>query len=225
MRTRSAALLACAATCVAACANNPDPRPRTPEDVLTDTHGAWIVVHMHDGTAAEGELIDVQPTFVRVLTGAGVVRESRPAIATASLYTYQPELSSFVAWGVLGTLSTIANGVFLVFTAPAWELTAGLSSLAERSHVKMQYPDDTLEALGQWARFPGGMPPTVHLERVPPPLGTAPPGDTPPIGPSSERSPAAPSSEPSLAPSAPPSSGSGSAPSAPASAPSWPSSP
>ena len=230
MRTRSAAMravgLACALT---ACVHDPDPRPRTPESVTADAHGGWIVVELSGGTAIAGELIDVQPLGLHVATHGGLQFEHRGEVLKATLYAYHPDVDNFLGWTALGVLATISNGVFLVFTAPAWLITGSLSSRAELHGVMLEYPDDAKwDALSPWARFPQGLPRNlsdsdlVRQYRVPsgPPgsvsAGSASPGAPSPVAPSPSPvapSPVAPSP---VAPSPSAGSGSGSAPDAPA---------
>ena len=128
--------------------------------------GGWIVVTTADGLVAEGELISVEPTELRVLdwrAGLPAVHLRRlpfAVIATADLYTYGSE-GGFGAWGALGALSTVSHGFWLVFSAPIWLITSGIAAAIESGHVAHRYPGEGWSVFAQWARFPQGMPPQL----------------------------------------------------------------
>jgi hypothetical protein len=158
MRVRSLALAV--AIVIAGCVHNPDPRGRNLEEVQRRGRGGWIVVTMADGAVVEGELISVERTAVRVLTVDRLHSLAPAAIRRASLYTYESE-GGFGGWGLLGTVSTISHGLFLILSAPVWVLTSGITASVESSHVELEPPDDSWAELATWARFPQGMPPGI----------------------------------------------------------------
>jgi hypothetical protein len=196
MRARSLVLLA-----VAACATNPDPRTRPVDVVARDGHGAWIVVTARHGAEVSGELIAIDLGTVGVLGPHGLVSIAQTDIESARLYAWDSQYGTLVAWGGLGTLSTISHGFFLALSAPAWIVTTAITAAVVSHGPVVEYPDDSWAKLAIWARFPQGTPPGVFagdlvqqhrtpppapppatLPRPPPPLPLLPPPGAPPAG-------------------------------------------
>ena len=69
---------------------------------------------------------------------------------------------------VLGTLSTVSHGFFLVFSAPVWIITSTVIWNNQTKTAVERYPDDfewiTLDAMRVYARFPQGLP--ENLDRT-----------------------------------------------------------
>jgi hypothetical protein len=158
MPTRSLVLL----LAVAACAGNPDPRGRPAELVARDGHGGWIVVTDRRGTELSGELIAIDPDAVRLLGPAGLVSIARSDIESAELWAWDSQYGNLWTWGGLGAVSTITHGFWLVFSAPIWIVTTGITATIQRHAPLRSYPDDGWDKLAIWARFPQGMPPGVY---------------------------------------------------------------
>jgi hypothetical protein len=113
----------------------------------------------------EGELLAVEFDSVFVLTQTGDVRsEPLSDVERAVLAFYAPDKTGLVVWTALGAISTISNGVLLIFTFPMWVI-AGIAATRSQSRAPLYW----IEANGDWAgaksfaRFPGGLPP--HLPR------------------------------------------------------------
>lgn len=183
MRIRDLALAVVAAT-AAACAINPDSRGRTLERVITDGRGGWIVVQLTSGAEASGELIAADTDAIRVLTSVGLLVVPPREVASARLWAWETELSGVIAWGTIGTVSTISHGFFLVFSAPVWIGATSLITAIESRKPIVDYPEHGLSDLARWARFPQGMPRTVYpgdlIDQARAPVGSAPAGHGPP---------------------------------------------
>ena len=119
------------------------------------------------GTTVEGELIAVDPTDFWILeetpANASVrspcwiqVHQSQITSVHIRLYDTHPGVNA--ALSVLGLASTLANGYYLVFTAPIWIVggTFSIVSAAQARHYYVSPQDYWL--LPQFARFPGGLP-------------------------------------------------------------------
>lgn len=197
MRIRElACALALAATTMTACTENPDPRKPTLGKMQTQGIGAWIVVTARTGFAVQGELISATPQYIHVLRlgepTAPLVFVPTADVAHAEVYTYESE-GGLGAFGLLGTLSTISHGLFLIFTAPIWIISTSIAISVEESHVEIEYPEEPLSEISKWARFPQGIPAGLDEEallvprasrrpRMPPPAAfpqPAAPGETP----------------------------------------------
>lgn len=167
-RAGLAATLACAA-----CAHNPAPRgwlPR-PVEAQTSAYGGWIeLTYREDGARrhTEGELIAVTADSVWVLTGTQGAVISTSAIEQGKLAAYAAETGTMQTWALLGTLATISNGAFLVFTAPMWLIGGSLTVGSESRSAERKHPPLEWLGLAPYARFPQGMPEGVELRALHP---------------------------------------------------------
>jgi hypothetical protein len=64
---------------------------------------------------------------------------------------------------LLGTLSTISNGGFLIFTAPMWLIGGSLAVGGESRAPERKSPPLTWVELAPFARFPQGIPDGIAL--------------------------------------------------------------
>jgi len=167
----------CAAVLLAACVSNPAPSGWLPpaQEVAREAYGGWILVDTArearrgwyaagdsgSGTDVEGELIAVDPDTVFVMSRTGLVAVPKAAVRRATLVAYDAQWGGLAGWAVLGTLSTVSNGGFLILTAPLW-IIVSTSATASRSRapmVELGEKGDRWEKLRLYARFPQGMPP------------------------------------------------------------------
>lgn len=165
MRARD--LLLIAALC--GCVTNPDPREPTVQKMEREGLGGYIVITTREGAVVQGELISVETSVIRVLRLTGG-RDALTWVAvtdvrSAELYHYEAE-GGLGAWGLLGTLSTISHGFFLVLSAPAWIVSGSIAAGMESRHVINEYPEDDWPVFAMWARFPQGMPPGLDAEAL-----------------------------------------------------------
>src|SRR5207249_10889001 len=112
-----------AAVLVTACASNSAPSGflPSPEEAQASAYGAWIELQLQDPSrerAAEGELLAVTADTVWVLSRAGAVSLPTRAVAQGKLTAWQSGTGAVAGWTGVGVVSTISNGLFLVFTAP-----------------------------------------------------------------------------------------------------------
>jgi len=200
----AAALLASAAGCL----HNPVPRPRSMADVQSDAHGGYAVVSVAGQGVHSGELIAIAPSGVWVLSGGQLIHTPLERVAELEVHPYEVETYAVVTWGLLGTVSTISHGFFLIISAPVWLVTTSVVAAVHSRTAYEKYEGDNWPALAKWARFPQGLPPGLTATdllygRTPPALG--PPSTTEPVGPPSPPSPppAPPTSPPPLNPPPP----------------------
>jgi hypothetical protein len=179
-----------AAVLLAACVSNPAPNGwLPPAGVATrDAYGGWIVADTAKddrrgrdagGSPARvpvaGELIAVDPDTVFVMSGEWLVGLPKGQVRRATLFAYDPQWGQLAAWGVVGTLSTISNGLGLILTAPLWIITStsAASSRSRAPRVELADRGDRWEKLRLYARFPQGMPPGLDRRSVRPAPGQA----------------------------------------------------
>ena len=157
--------LVLAVTCVSGCGGNPAPREwRTPAAAAQrSSRGGWIRIDAVDpsgaksrgGILAEGELIAIDDTAFHVLTTAGLRSVSLASAHRITLVGYGNRAGSLTLWSVLGGISTLSHGGFLLFTAPTWA-TAGIIATHTEKQAGIWHQDDLAR---RYARFPQGLPP------------------------------------------------------------------
>jgi hypothetical protein len=175
-----------AALLLAACVANPAPSGWLPpaEVAAREAYGGWIVAETAPdalkgvyvtGTAGgwtgvEGELIAVDPDTVFVLREAALVALPKTAVRNAQLFAYDAQWGGLAWWGVIGTLSTISNGGFLLLTAPLWIITstATTASRSRAPRVELAEQGDRWAVMRLYARFPPGLPPGLDRQSLRP---------------------------------------------------------
>ncbi len=134
---RSAAVVA--ALLAAACASNTAPSGflPSPQDARASAYGAWIELTL---TASSRQ----RAVEGELLAGSGAV----------------------AGWTALGVVSTISNGLLLIFTAPAWIITGTVAGSSESYAPQGNVPPLRWAELARFARFPQGMPPGLVLNTL-----------------------------------------------------------
>jgi hypothetical protein len=186
---------------VTSCATDPTPPDRrvSQETAIASGRGAYALVTSPDGRTTDGELIASTNGTLALLTPLGhLVAIPYWNIRSLALGVHDNDFGVFVAWSILGSLSTISHGFFLIYTLPAWIITGVSASSAEsgRGLFFCQAPSKAYEPplaacladAAAFARFPQGIPPGVGsaelLGRAPAPGSPAAPspGAAPPDG-------------------------------------------
>jgi len=186
MRTSDGAapLLALALAC--SCATNPTPDDRivSQEEAISSGKGAYAFVRCDGAAAVAGELIASGNGRLSVLTDhGGLVHVDYARVADLTLGVHDNNFDGIAAWTVLGSLSTISHGFFLIFSLPVW-LASGIGAAANESHrglfvcpanTRSNPPVSSMTSClidgAAYARFPQGLPPGVGAAQL---LGRAP---------------------------------------------------
>lgn len=161
---------------VPGCASHqaPDHFLPTVREAQREVFGGWIELSVRDQGGLQrlaGELIAVSLDSLWVLDGSGGTAVGTDAVEEGKLVAYNSEWGRVAGGAALGTLSTISNGVFLIFTAPMW-IVGGSIAASSQSRLPIQkLPDTGWFALIPFARFPQGMPPGVELRSLRPKRG------------------------------------------------------
>jgi hypothetical protein len=157
-----------------ACAGNTAPAHflPAPAEAEQDSYGGWIELTVKEGgreRQVEGELIAVGGDTVRVLQagGAGVVIPTT-LVQKGRLTGYRSSAGAIGGYTLLGTLSTLSNGWFLIFTAPLWIISGSIATGSESGAAMRTTPPRPWADLAEWARFPQGMPEGVALDSLRP---------------------------------------------------------
>jgi len=152
-----------------ACVDNPDPRHPSIERTERQGYGAFITITTLSGQEVSGELISVERSVIRVLRfGAGTGALTWVAstdVKSAEVYEYEAE-GGFAAWTLLGVLSTISHGFFLVLSAPVWIISGSIAGGLESRHMILSYPEHSWGEIVIWSRFPQGLPPGIDEESL-----------------------------------------------------------
>ena len=126
------------------------------EDVPVCGHDAQV--ERRRGGAVAGELVSVTPDTITLIGEQGL--EAVPvADAARVLVKVRPGRGGvIVGTTVVGALSTVSNGGFLILTFPAWIISGSAVAGIDGSRT---YPaaEPTDSALASYARFPQGSPP------------------------------------------------------------------
>lgn len=149
----------------AACAMNSAPAGYLPtsSEASTDVHGGWIELRVGGYGPVWGELVAVSPDTIWVLDGEGGRAVSTRTILEGKLTGWDTRPAS-LGWATFGgMLTTISNGVFLVFTAPAWLIVGSLAAQSQSRLADLAVPRSDWTDLAPFARFPQGMPEGVRL--------------------------------------------------------------
>jgi hypothetical protein len=151
-----------------ACAHSSAPKGSVPApaDAPAVATGGWVELTYREAGRKQhlaGELIAVNADSVWVLnqTGGSVMPTS--GVESGKLTVYAAQTGGLTGWVVGGTLATLSNGGFLIFTAPMWIIGGSLTvsgevRAAERKHPPLQWAE-----LAAFARFPPGMPAGMDL--------------------------------------------------------------
>ena len=168
-------LLGLLALATISCARNPAPYGwlPTPARADTDPYGAWVVGSLRGvpDSSIAGELLAVERDSVFVLTPDSVVRTTPlDSVSTAHVAFYDAQSSQLALWTALGAVSTISNGVFLLFTFPAFVIGGSIAT-AKQSQAPIRSVEDRAawDAVRMYARFPTGLPPGLPTRLAPKP--------------------------------------------------------
>ena len=158
------------AVACAGCAHNSAPQGWLPKpaEAQAAAYGGWIELRYKQATEqrADGELIAVSADSVWLLDQDQALVIPTVSVERGKLTAYAAQKGPLALWTVLGTLSTISNGWFLIFTAPMWIVGGSLSVGSESRAPERKSPQLSWEELAPYARFPQGMPEGIELSRL-----------------------------------------------------------
>jgi hypothetical protein len=132
----------------------------TPAVAQQQAYGGWIKVDYAEGNGSrtvEGELIAAAPDSLYVLTTDSLVSLATGTITSATLTAYDSRFGATMTWGILGAVSTLSHGWFLILSLPMWVIAGTTTSASASKGPRVQAVDGAL--LRPYARFPQGLPP------------------------------------------------------------------
>lgn len=157
-----------AALLLLACATTHAPTGWLPQapDTQSEAYGGWIDIKYSNGRAAEaelsGELIAIGRDSL-FIANEGLQAIALTDVNSARLTIYNSNAGIVGVLAVLGTLSTISNGAFLLFSAPLWILGGSIAAVKRSRQPVIDYPKQDWQQFVPFARFPQGLP--AHLKR------------------------------------------------------------
>jgi hypothetical protein len=156
-----AALLCC--LLLGSCASTIGPQDwlLEPGDTASDAHGGWLEISHASKTETpaqlRGELIAIHADSV-FLAADALYALSRSDIESARLVMYNSNAGAMAGLVGLGTVSTLSNGAFLLFTAPLWLIGGNITVSARSSEPILSFPKHKWAQFVPYARFPQGLP-------------------------------------------------------------------
>jgi hypothetical protein len=158
------------------CASSYAPDNWLPESdkVQEEAYGGWLsLVPVNANpkmsfkhTLIAGEFIGVDSANVYLL-GDTLKIIPMDSIKRSILEMAQTNKSKYTGWTVLGSVSTISHGWFLVFTLPVW-IIAGTSITSEDSYSNRYEadmpPKEYWKNISKFSRFPQGIPAGLDLQ-------------------------------------------------------------
>lgn len=156
---------------VVSCATTHAPRGwlASSSNMQTDVYGGWIEVEYYSASEEKaqlaGELIAISADSIFI------ANETFHAIAVSSvesarLVAYKSNAEWMGGLVFLGTLSTISNGRFLIFTAPMWIIGGSIASCVRSFEPIVDYPKQELSRFVPFARYPQGLPAGVDRNQI-----------------------------------------------------------
>jgi hypothetical protein len=145
--------------------------PRTAE-AGAHTLGGWVDVSVRGGgrlTRAAGELIAITADTLWVLESTGVTVVPMRNVMGGQLVGYDSDSGMVGVTSVVGVLSTAANGVFLMLTAPMWMIGGSFAAVSQSKVAIDKLPGVDINQAAAFARFPQGIPPGLNLQYLRPP--------------------------------------------------------
>lgn len=156
---------------LAGCARNTAPPGFlvTPRIAQSQAYGGWVELRVANGASVAGELIAVTAESVWVLGTAPMVVPV-VGIKEGKVTSTDAEVGNVAGATGLGVLSTISNGILLVFTAPLWIIVGTAAGSSQSYAPERRVPPLHWADLAPFARFPQGLPPGVALASLRPKL-------------------------------------------------------
>ncbi len=154
-----------------ACAKNTAPKGwlPTPTQAQSASYGGWIeLTYDQSERRTDGELIAVNADSVWILSESQVLVIPTAGVKHGKLTAYEAQTGGLTTWAVVGAISTLSNGGFLIFTAPMWIIGGSLAVGGETRAPERKQPPLAWAELTPFARFPQGLPEGIELTTLQP---------------------------------------------------------
>ena len=141
----------------------------SPANSASDVYGGWATVEIDSADKRQdiqGELIAVEFDTMYVLSRRGLHAVPKKYILNAKVAYFEGDYSGISAWTLLGTISTISHGFYLLITAPLWIVTGSLTAASVSHNQVVEYPDHSWDELKMYSRFPQGLPASLDRQSL-----------------------------------------------------------
>jgi hypothetical protein len=164
----------CALT-LSSCATNHAPSGWLPDrkTISQEKYGGWLYLkwrgRLGEEEITQGEFIGIYDTTCFIFDHTILIRVPIDHISLASLKIHEDDRGSLAVWTLLGTLSTISNGFYLLITAPLWIIAGTIITSTESNSglFTEEYPDiGWWRTVTRYSRFPQGIPKEVDLSKL-----------------------------------------------------------
>jgi len=153
------------------CATTQAPRGwlASSDKTQTDVYGGWFEIKYSSASKVKaptvGELIAISEDsiFIADQTFHAIARND---IKSARLVIYKSNSEGMGGLVALGTVSTISNGFFLIFTAPMWIIGGSIAAGARSYEPIVDYPKKELSSFMPFARYPQGLPLGIDRSQI-----------------------------------------------------------
>ena len=162
--------------------------PDSNEEIDKRAYGSWIYIELNKDnrfdTNKKDNLLDESDIYYDEFSGEFVAIDSNSIyilsnlecksfnfknILYAHLQTRTNSKYLMAGWSVLGALSTISHGFFLILTGPLW-IISGIGTTINESYEDVytkNYPtEDWWIQFSRYARFPQGLPKSVDIKKL-----------------------------------------------------------
>ncbi len=133
--------------------------------LATDAFGGWIELSLiTPKDSISGEFIATCNDSLYIMDRGEVKIYPISNIRLARLVIFKNMSGAFGAWTFFGSLFTISNGGFLIFTLPATLIMGIATTIGEAKRLNfLDYPSNSFENLSKYARFPQGIPEGLNI--------------------------------------------------------------
>jgi len=125
-----------------------------------DAYGSWLEMRLNSSNdPVAGEFIAANEDSIYIMQNGEVQIYAISNISFARVIIFNNSRGAYGVWTVAGSLLTISNGGFLIFTLPPVLISGILTTVAEANRINyLDYPSNSFKELSKHARFPQGMP-------------------------------------------------------------------
>jgi hypothetical protein len=148
------------------------------DEVAEQAFGGWLTIITYPDTVDSqerwlqygGEFISVDEKNVYLMYDSIHIIPKKN-IMKARLDLDEKNSGAYGFWTALGTLATLSNGFYAIFTAPFWLFSGIPATVGESSRdiYEVENPDDFYWTdVQKFARFPQGLPDKVDFKKIKP---------------------------------------------------------
>lgn len=140
--------------------NTPNNWEVSASDKTKDVYGGWITITNNTNEIVDGELLAIDDDSVYVVKNE-FKSIKLSSITEAKLVLYDSDAVILGGLTFLGSLSTISNGGFLIFTFPLWVIGGTASTVTRSFEPILNYPQNNWKEFRSFSRYPEGLPKNI----------------------------------------------------------------